>query len=315
MLFHGAVVKFGNRHEYHHDNGEQRIEVVGNGADKKLHAVVNAGTAGKAGNGGRPGRNGSDNANGSGRGVDKIGKLCAGNIVLIGDGTHDRTDGQAVEIVVHENEHAEQNRAELSANAGLNMFGGPAAEGNRSARFVEHGDNGAEKNKEDENSDVAGVGYGLHKSGADNMNKRALEIKVCIKHAAHNDTDEEGGINLLGDEGKGDCDQRRKQRPKCGVCGNFGVNGGDCLVHVFFKVFVALKIVGIAAGVVDSAEHSRVLVASDGVQVVFGRVLAFSHRHRSGGLRGRFVGGKGSEREHKQRKHRESDNDPSLFKL
>lgn len=53
MLFHGAVVKFGNGHEYHHDNGEQRIEVVGNGADKKLHAVVNAGTAGKAGNGGR----------------------------------------------------------------------------------------------------------------------------------------------------------------------------------------------------------------------------------------------------------------------
>ena len=29
MLFHGAVVKFGNGHEYHHDNGEQRIEVVG----------------------------------------------------------------------------------------------------------------------------------------------------------------------------------------------------------------------------------------------------------------------------------------------
>ena len=131
MLFHGAVIKIGNGKEYHHYDGEQGIEVIGNGADEKLHSVLCACTAGKSGNGRRPGRNGGDYTDRRGGGIDEIGKLCAGDVMLIGNRAHNRADGQAVEIVVDENQHAEKNRAELSTHTGLDVLGGPTAESHR----------------------------------------------------------------------------------------------------------------------------------------------------------------------------------------
>ena len=39
MLFHGAEVKFGDRQEEHHDDGEQRVEVEGNRLDEKSQPI------------------------------------------------------------------------------------------------------------------------------------------------------------------------------------------------------------------------------------------------------------------------------------
>ena len=199
--------------------------------------------------------------------------------MLIGNRAHNRADGQAVEIVVDKYQHAEKNRAELSTHTGLDVLGGPTSESHRSTGFVEHCNDCAQQYEEYENSDVAGIGDGVHKSRADHVYHRSLEIKVGIKYTAHNDTDKEGRINLFGNKGEADGDQRRKQSKEGGICGNLGMHRVDGLFNVVFKIGVGLEIVGVAVGVIDCTEHIAVLIGSDRVKIVICGIVTLSHRH------------------------------------
>ena len=99
---HGAVVELAEGERKHHDDGEDGVEVIGNGAHKQIEAVH---AVHKAGNGSRPGGDRRDDAHGRGGGVDEVGELCAGDAVLVRQGLHHGADGQAVEVVVDEDKN------------------------------------------------------------------------------------------------------------------------------------------------------------------------------------------------------------------
>ena len=90
----------------------------------------------EAGDGGGPGADGGDDTHGGSGGVDEVGQLHAGDVVLVGDGTHHGTHGEAVEVVIDEDEHTQQNGSQLRAHTALDVLGGPAAEGGGAARLV-----------------------------------------------------------------------------------------------------------------------------------------------------------------------------------
>ena len=126
---------------------------------------------------------------------------------------HDRTDRQAVEIVVDENQDSQDNRRELSAHACLDMILRPAAEGCRTARFVHHRDDGAEHNQKYQNTDVIRIRHGRDDSIRKDMQDRLLKIKVRREKTAYHNTDKQGRINFLCNQRQTDRDQRRNQRP------------------------------------------------------------------------------------------------------
>src|SRR5699024_6183400 len=140
-----------------------------------------------AGHGGGPGGDGGDDADGRGGGVDEVGELGAGDVVLVRYGAHDAAHGQAVEVVVHEDEHTERDGGQLRADAGLDVLCRPAPEGRGAARAVHERDHRAEDDEEDE------------------------------------DADEEGGVDLIRDEREDDGYDGRQQRPGRAVKAAYGL--------------------------------------------------------------------------------------------
>lgn len=112
-------------------NGEQGVEIEGDGADEQIEAAI---ILHNAGDGSCPRGNGGDHADGGGSSIDEIGELGAGNMMAIGNGTHDTADSQTVKVVIHEDEHAQQEGSEHGAAAGLDVGLGPSAEGRGSRR-------------------------------------------------------------------------------------------------------------------------------------------------------------------------------------
>ena len=98
---HGTVVDVQDGDDHDHQQGQQAVVVPGDLGYKQLDSVDAVGLD-VAGHGSGPGGHGSDHADGSGRGVDDVGQLGAGDLVGLGDGTHHGTHGQAVEVVVDE---------------------------------------------------------------------------------------------------------------------------------------------------------------------------------------------------------------------
>ena len=111
-----------------------------------------------------PGGNGSDHADRRGGRVDQIGQFGAGNPVAVGDRAHDRADGQAVEIVVDEDQDAEDEGRQHGAHAGLDVLFRPAPDGRGAAGVIDERHDDAQQYKENEDAGVAGDG-GDHAAG------------------------------------------------------------------------------------------------------------------------------------------------------
>ena len=94
--------------EEHEENRQPCVKIEWNGLQKQHKAVnlciLRQGRADRR----RPAGNGGDDADGGCRSVDDVGELCPRNPELIRDGAHDRADREAVEVVVDENNDAEQ---------------------------------------------------------------------------------------------------------------------------------------------------------------------------------------------------------------
>ena len=164
-LGHGAVIKAHNGDRNDEYDGQQGIEIVGNGLNEKL----DAGDAGVKilrgrGNGSCPGGHGRDHAYRRGSRVNNICELCAGDVVAVGDGTHDGADGQAVEIVVNKNEHTEDKGGDYRADAAVNMLCSPAAKRGGAAGGVDECDHDAQQNEEHEDTCVPAVRDGTDES-------------------------------------------------------------------------------------------------------------------------------------------------------
>ena len=227
-LAHGTVVELHERERDDEHEGHQRIEVIGNGADEQLdaaHAGVESFSG--RGHGGGPGRDRRDHADGRGGRVDEVGQLGPGDLVPISDGAHDRADGQAVEIVVNEDQHAEHERGQLCADARLDVRLGPAAERGGAACLVDQRDNDAEQDEEEEDTGV--VRDGGDESGVDNGVERGDRMEVRGEQRANDHADEQRAVRLFRHKGENNRNQRRDERPRrlgegCAVC---TANPGD----------------------------------------------------------------------------------------
>ena len=272
---HRAVIELHEDERDDEHEREQRVEIVGDGAHEQVKAVV---VLDDAGHGGRPGGDRRDHAHGRGRGVDEIGELGAGDLVPVGDGQHDRADGQAVEVVVDEDEHAEQEGGEHGADAGLDVGLGPAAEGGGAAGAVDKRDHGAEDDKEEHDTGV--VGNGGHHAVVDDGVKAGDRVEVGVKQCAEQDAHEQRRVNFLRDEREDDGDDRRHERPERERHAAGGRDDAGTLADVTLR---ALRDAGAAAR-----------GAGDGL----GRVLP--------------VGGEGAHAQKRDRHHNEQQNSQKL---
>ena len=135
--------------------------------------------------------------------------------MLIGQGAHNRTDRQTVEVVVNEDENAKRKGGKRGTNLGVHVRLCPLTEGLRTACAVHQSDHDTEDHKEDK--DTCGIGNRRDKAIVDDVIKRAGKRVVGGEERTKNDTDKQGRINLLGDQGKSNRHDRRNQRHKGGI--------------------------------------------------------------------------------------------------
>ena len=235
MALHGAVVEFHEGDGDDHDDGEQGIEVIGNGLYEQGKTVDgHHNTCHSC----RPGRNGRDHTNGGGGRVDEVGKLCAGDVLAVGHGTHDAAYGETVEVVVHEDQHAQGKGGQLGTHTGLDVALGPGAEGTGAACLVDEGDDHAEQHEEDENTGVPGICYRADEAVADDGGQGTDGIKVGGEQGTRQDTEEQRGEDLLGDECQHDGNDGGKEREISCVVGRF--HGGKICVQLVTQLFLGV---------------------------------------------------------------------------
>ena len=215
---HGTVVDVQDGDDHDHQQGQQAVVVPGDLGYKQLDSVDAVGLD-VAGHGGSPGGHGSDHADGSSRGVDDVGQLGAGDLVGLGDGTHHGAHGQAVEVVVDEDQHAQQHGHQLCAAAGLNGLLGPAAERLGAAGLVHQVHHDAQYHQEHDDGDVAGVGHGGDDAviAFHQLHQRLPGLEVADQQSAYQAAQEQRGIHFLADQGQHDGYNGGQQGPE-GAC-------------------------------------------------------------------------------------------------
>ena len=140
----------------------------------------------------RPGRDGSYHTDRSRSRVDYVGELCARDLVLIRERTHNATDSKAVEIVVNEDKATETECGKHSTASCLDLLAGPLTVSRRAARAVHKNDHSAEHDKEDEDTYVPRIGKLCDKAVVcEHRHVSCLNIEVCVKKCARKDTDKE----------------------------------------------------------------------------------------------------------------------------
>ena len=211
---HGTVVELAHGENDHHHYRENGVEVIGNGLHKELQPV---GAVHKARDSGGPGGDGGDDADRGGGGVDEVGQLRPGDAVPVGQRLHHGAHGQAVEVVVDEDEHTQDDGRELGADLGFHVLHRPAAKGRGAAGPVHQHDHTAENDEEDQDADVPGVSQGTHHAVHKDVLDGAHQIEAGVQQTAGQNADEQGGVYLLGDESQRDRYDRRQQRQKAGI--------------------------------------------------------------------------------------------------
>ena len=220
MELHGAEVRAGEDEEQAHDDGKQGIVVVGDGAQEHGEAVDARPLRHAGGDRRRPAGHRRNDADGGRRGVDEVGQLGAGHLLPVGDRAHDRTHGQAVEIVVHKDHHTQQQGGELCPCPGVDVLRCPAAKGGRAAGLVHQGHQDAQHDQEHQDAHIAAVGqFGDHAAlfVEEEGIQGQFQVSVGIQQCARGDAHQQGGVHLLGVQGQHNGDDRRQQREEGAV--------------------------------------------------------------------------------------------------
>ena len=134
--------------------------------------------------------------------------------MAVGDRTHDRPDGQAVEVVIDKDQDTQNHRGELCADAGLDVGGCPLTKGSGAADQIHQGDHDAQNDQEYEDADIPAVSQLVDHAAVlveQHGVEHELQIAVGIQQCASDDADKQGRIDLLGDECQCDGDDRREQ--------------------------------------------------------------------------------------------------------
>ena len=162
----------------------------------------------------RPAGNGGDDTDRCRRRVDDVGELCARDLKLVRDGTHDGADGEAVEVVVDEDDDAEQHGDEGGAALPLDRARRPLAVGIHRTRARDGGDEDAKDDEKDQDVDVA---PNLVRHDLKHRERCLQKVAAREEHGAREDADDERHIDFLRPEREDDGDDRRQNRP-CGCC-------------------------------------------------------------------------------------------------
>ena len=227
VLLHRAVVEAAEDEEEAHHHGEDGVVVIRDGAQEHGKAVDARAIRHRGRDGGGPAGHRRDDADGCCGGVDEVGQLCAGDLLPVSDRAHDGADGQAVEVVVHKDEDAQQQGGELRARPAVDVGGGPAAKGGAAAGLVHQGHQNAQHHQKDEDADVAGIGQLGHHAAVfveEEGGQRQLKVAVGVEQCAGGDAYQQRGIDLFGVQGQHDGHHRGKQGQRRAVHGA-GVGG------------------------------------------------------------------------------------------
>ena len=125
VLFHRAEVEISSHQPDEERQREQRVQVQRDGLEEQREAVQRARFRQGRANRRRPRGDRRDDADRSRRCIDDVRQLCPGNAVLVRHRAHDRADGEAVEVIVHENEHSEERGRKRRAAPAANGFDRP----------------------------------------------------------------------------------------------------------------------------------------------------------------------------------------------
>ena len=136
MKCHRSEVDLHERDADNEHECQQRVEVVRDGADKHFQTGV-FGSVCILGNGGSPTGDGGDHTDRGCGGVDDIRQLCPGDLLGIGHGLHHAADRETVEVVVNEDQHAQQESGKDRSDPGLDVGLRPSAERRRGAGLVD----------------------------------------------------------------------------------------------------------------------------------------------------------------------------------
>ena len=220
MLQHGTVVDVQQGDGNDHHQSQQAVVVVGDLLDEQLNTVNRVGLN-ITGNGSSPGRNGGDHADGGSGGVDDVGQLGAGDVVGLGDRTHHGADGQAVKVVVNEDQAAQQHGHQLCAGATLDGLGSPTAESSGAAALVHQVDHNAQQHQEHDDGEV-GVGNDAQIAGSD-LNDSIPGVELGVQQGTNQNTNEQGRIYFLADQCQADCHHGGQQGPNGASKGSGGL--------------------------------------------------------------------------------------------
>ena len=209
---HRRVVASRPDDEEHEKEREPRVEVERDRLEEQAEPVDRAVLRQRGADGRRPARHRRDDADRRRRRVDDVGELRARDLELVRDGAHDRADRQAVEIVVDEDDDAEQRRHERGAALAADRAHRPLPVGARRARARDRRDEDAEDDEEHEDVDVA-ADLVLH--DREHREDRLEDIAAREEQRPREDADDERHVDLLRPEGEGDRDDRRQDGPCC----------------------------------------------------------------------------------------------------
>ena len=127
MFFHESEIKTCNNHKKYHDKRQNRIEIVRNCSQKQLKSRNPGIFRNIRIDGCRPAGNRRNDADRRSGRINDICQFCAGYFVAVSYRTHHRSDGQAIEIIIHKNQYSKSCGCQHCALLGLDLAAGPSS--------------------------------------------------------------------------------------------------------------------------------------------------------------------------------------------
>ena len=169
-------------HEEAHENERQPcVEIDRNRLQEEAEPVDAAAFRQRRADGCSPARYGREDAHGRCRRIDDVGELRARDLELVRHGAHDRADRQAVEVIVDEDDDAEERRDRERTAPALNRAHRPVAVSLRRARARDGGDEDAEDDKKDEDVDIR---PDLRLHDCEHREDRFEDIEIRVEHSS-----------------------------------------------------------------------------------------------------------------------------------
>ena len=207
LLGHGAEVQIEAGKQKYHQKTEQCVKIVWNSRNKGCKFGIKGASGFQiAANGCRPAGNRSDDAHRGGGGIDDVGKLGPADLKTVGNRLHDGTHGQTVEVVIQEDQAAQQTGAQLGGTLGADDSGSPLAVGFGAAGGIDQIHQRAQQEAEQHNVHIRFLEHDI--KGGENGTDNGIQTRGNrINNGAGKNTGHQREEYFLGNQGKDDGDE------------------------------------------------------------------------------------------------------------